>query len=41
VKRHIRIACLFIDFGAFMAYAVSEFIEVDTTGYFENYGYFE
>jgi hypothetical protein len=41
VKRHIRMACLFVDFGAFMAYAVSEFMEVDAAGYFENCGYFE
>jgi transposase len=41
VKRHIRMAYLFVDFGAFIAYAVSEFIEVDTAGYFKNCGYFE
>jgi hypothetical protein len=41
VKRHIRMAYLFVDFGAFMAYAVSEFMEVDAAGYFEDCGYFE
>lgn len=39
VKRNITMACLFIDFGRFMAYALSEFSEVDAVAYFENCGY--
>jgi hypothetical protein len=41
VKRHITMAPLFVNSGAFMAYAVSEFIEVDAAGYFEDCGYVE
>jgi hypothetical protein len=42
VKRYIRIAYLFIDFGTFIAYIVKEVsIAVDVEGYFEKYGYIE
>jgi hypothetical protein len=42
VKRHIRMSCLFVDFGAFMAYAVEEVgVAVDAEGYFEKCGYIE
>jgi hypothetical protein len=39
VRRNIRMACIFNDFGRFMAYGVSEFVEVDAEGYFEKCGY--
>jgi transposase len=42
VKRHIRMASSFIDFGAFMAHAIEEVgAAVDVEGYFEKCGYIE
>jgi hypothetical protein len=42
VKRHITMACIFVDFGAFLRFAVSEVGGlVDAKGYFEECGYIE
>jgi transposase len=41
IKRHITMATLFVDFGAFLAYAVSEVGDMDMVGYFKYCGYID
>jgi transposase len=42
VKRHIGMACLFVNFGAFMRHAVGVVCEgIGSSGYFEKCGYLE
>jgi transposase InsO family protein len=39
VRKHIRMACIFSDFGTFIAHAVEEVGVEDPTGWFRDCGY--